>query len=177
MRDDISSRDPQRCNTSHRVWDFFWGGNHLHGFSSEPKQPWSNNTSIGYRNYDYRERCSKVAKAKNIWKEAGTDVEKWIDAWEGNLLEVLEQDKTLPPVVDLVFLDAWTSLALPALKLIIPRLRNGSVIVADRTVKGKALYHDFLTFVRDPRNGFMSLTIPFPEGFEIIVYNRGRVLS
>jgi predicted O-methyltransferase YrrM len=51
---------------------------------------------------------SKVARAKIIWKEAGTDVEKWIDAREGDLLEVLEQDETLPPVVDLVFLDGKT---------------------------------------------------------------------
>lgn len=48
---------------------------------------------------------NKVAKAKRIWEEAGKDVESWIDVREGNLLEVLEQDDILPPVVDLVFLD------------------------------------------------------------------------
>jgi predicted O-methyltransferase YrrM len=46
---------------------------------------------------------SKVAKAKAIWTE-GKDVESRIDAREGNLLEVLEEE-TLPPVIDLVFLD------------------------------------------------------------------------
>ena len=51
---------------------------------------------------------TKVVKAKSIWKEAGDDVEKWINAREGDLLEVLEQDETLPPVVDLVFLDGKT---------------------------------------------------------------------
>jgi hypothetical protein len=47
----------------------------------------------------------KVAKAKSIWKEAGKDVENCIDAREGDVLAVLEQDEILPPVVDLVFLD------------------------------------------------------------------------
>jgi predicted O-methyltransferase YrrM len=116
----------------------------------------------------------KVTKAKSIWKEAGEEVENCIDVREGDVLAVLAQDEILPLVVDLVFLDAWTSLALPALKLVLPRLRNGSVVVADRTIKGKILYHDFLTFVRDPANGFLSLTVPSPEGFEIMVYHRGR---
>lgn len=48
---------------------------------------------------------TKVAKAKSIWKEAGEDVENSIDVQEGDLLEVLEQDEILPPVVDLVFID------------------------------------------------------------------------
>jgi predicted O-methyltransferase YrrM len=52
--------------------------------------------------------CSKVAKAKEIWKEAGKDVESRIDARKGDLLEVLEED-TLPPVIDLVFLDGKIS--------------------------------------------------------------------
>jgi predicted O-methyltransferase YrrM len=47
----------------------------------------------------------KVVKAKSIWKEAGEDVENCIDAREGDVLAVLEQDEILPPVVDLVFLD------------------------------------------------------------------------
>jgi predicted O-methyltransferase YrrM len=99
----------------------------------------------------------KVAKAKSIWKEAGEDVENCINAQEGDVLAVLKQDEILPPVVDLVFLDgkyhhyavsirdvayriqAWTSVALPALKLVLPRLRNGSVVVADRTITGKIL--------------------------------------
>jgi hypothetical protein len=38
-------------------------------------------------------------------------------------------------------------------------------------------YHDFLTFVRDPRNGCMGLTMPFSGEVEIIVYNPGDVLS
>lgn len=97
----------------------------------------------------------KVQEAKGIWKEAGEDVENCIRALEGDMMEILQQDELLPPVVDLVFLDgncyvspannvadknqAWTSLALPALKLLLPRLRNGSIVVADRTITGNML--------------------------------------
>src|SRR5277367_4901014 len=52
---------------------------------------------------------SKVVKARKIWEEAGEDVSKWIDAREGDLLDVLERDETLPLVVDLVFLDGKIS--------------------------------------------------------------------
>jgi hypothetical protein len=156
---------------------------------------------------------TKVVKAKSIWKEAGDDVEKWINAREGDLLEVLEQDETLPPVVDLVFLDGKLSLYAVSVDLLLTALLSMDFTSStcfevdhteiaewicycsrqnckrESTVSGinkflvesmlicQKRYHEFLIFVRDPRNGFMSLTVPFPEGFEIIVYNRGGVLS
>ena len=48
---------------------------------------------------------SKLEQAKKIWKEAGSEVEDWIDAHEGDLLELLEDHALLPAVVDLLFLD------------------------------------------------------------------------
>jgi predicted O-methyltransferase YrrM len=53
--------------------------------------------------------CDKVANAKKIWTEAGKDVEEWIDARSGDLLEILEQDESLPDIVDLIFLDGMDS--------------------------------------------------------------------
>jgi predicted O-methyltransferase YrrM len=47
----------------------------------------------------------KVAGAKGVWNEAGKDVEDWIDARSGDILEVLKEDDSLPDTVDLVFLD------------------------------------------------------------------------
>jgi predicted O-methyltransferase YrrM len=47
----------------------------------------------------------KVAKAKEIWAEAGPEVEDWIEPREGDLLEILASDTGLPEKVDLVFLD------------------------------------------------------------------------
>ena len=47
----------------------------------------------------------KALLAKINWRKAGPAVEEWIDARSGDLLEVLEQDDSLPERVDLVFLD------------------------------------------------------------------------
>jgi hypothetical protein len=87
---------------------------------------------------------------------------------------------------------AWTSLALPALKLLLPKLRDSSVVIADKTNNAKIMYplpaemipgfvllnrrfryKDLLDFVRRPDSGFMSITIPFSEGFEVMVYKPG----
>lgn len=47
----------------------------------------------------------KIAEAKKIWAEAGSDVEGWIQSHEGDFFELLAHEKLLPPVVDLLFLD------------------------------------------------------------------------
>jgi hypothetical protein len=36
-------------------------------------------------------------------------------------------------------------------------------------------YRDLLAFVREPANGFLSMTVPFPEGFEIMIYKPSHV--
>ena len=56
----------------------------------------------------------KVRAARNIWAEAGDDVESWITSGEGDLLEALVRDDLLPETIDLLFLDgkfsSWLSL-------------------------------------------------------------------
>lgn len=64
--------------------------------------------------------------------------------------------------------------------------------MVDKTTKGSLLYvggagpddviltfsnsyQDLLAFVRDPANRFLSMTIPFPEGFELIIYKPSHV--
>lgn len=47
----------------------------------------------------------KVAKAKDIWAEAGPEVGGWIQSREGDLLDILAADTGLPEKVDMVFLD------------------------------------------------------------------------
>ena len=56
----------------------------------------------------------KIAKAKEIWAEAGPQVEEWVDSREGDLMEVLNNDKHLPETVDLLFLDGMYSNAMPS---------------------------------------------------------------
>lgn len=52
---------------------------------------------------------SKVQSARRIWTEAGKDVEDWIHPYEGEILEVLKENKSLPATVDLLFLDGMCS--------------------------------------------------------------------
>lgn len=51
---------------------------------------------------------SKAAKAKEYWKEAGEDVEPWIEMREGDLLETLKVEEGLPDQIDMLLLDSKT---------------------------------------------------------------------
>ncbi len=63
--------------------------------------------------------------------------------------------------VDLVLLDGAFSLYLPVLKLLEPHLTPGTPILAEN-----AFDHDneYLAYVRDPANGYLSQSIPISAG-------------
>ncbi|KAM5355223.1 hypothetical protein ACJ41O_001869 [Fusarium nematophilum] len=111
---------------------------------------------------------TKAARAREHWKAAGDDIEKFIDLREGDLRETLKTD--LPDQVDFLLLDIWTPLALPTLKLVHPRLRVGGTIVVDNFVAAKAGYKDLKTYLEDPANGFKTSTAPYDGGLLIAVY-------
>ncbi|KAG6040282.1 hypothetical protein E4U41_001069 [Claviceps citrina] len=114
--------------------------------------------------------ASKAARARLHWKQAGDEVEPWIELRQGDLLETLKVAEGMPEQIDLLLLDIWTPLALSTLEIIRPRLRKGAIILADNTVMAKPLYHDFLTYVDDPANGFKTTTLPYSGGFLMAVY-------
>ncbi|OBT66483.1 hypothetical protein VE03_03617 [Pseudogymnoascus sp. 23342-1-I1] len=113
---------------------------------------------------------TKAAKAREYWKEAGEEVEPYIELREGGLLETLKVEEGLPEQIDMLLLDIWTPMALPTLKIIQPRLRRGAVVIADNVVMSKILYKEFLTYVRSPENGFKTMTVPYSGGLEVSVY-------
>tara|TARA_R110002003_G_scaffold488_4_gene20066 strand:- start:96 stop:605 length:510 start_codon:yes stop_codon:yes gene_type:complete len=49
---------------------------------------------------------AKAAKAREHWKEAGPEVEEWIELREGDLLEMLKIEEGMPTKIDLVLLDS-----------------------------------------------------------------------
>ncbi|KAL3449343.1 putative O-methyltransferase [Aspergillus insuetus] len=110
---------------------------------------------------------SKADVARGYWKQCGEVVEREIDLRVGDLLETLKEDL---PVVDLLLLDIWSALALPTLKTVLPRLRPGAVVLTDNTISGAKGYADLLAFMREPKNGFQNMTLPFTNGFEMSVY-------
>ncbi|KAF9877266.1 O-methyltransferase [Colletotrichum karsti] len=64
----------------------------------------------------------------------------------------------------------WSVLALPTLKTVLPHLRHGAVVLTDNTISGAEGYKDLLAYLREPRNGFQNMTLPFTNGFEMSVY-------
>lgn len=53
--------------------------------------------------------ASKAAKAREYWKEAGEEVEPWIEVREGDLLETLRVEEGMPDVIDMLLLDSGFS--------------------------------------------------------------------
>ncbi|MFD0412301.1 O-methyltransferase [Streptomyces sp. NPDC127108] len=104
--------------------------------------------------------AAKAATARRTFAETGLD----------DLITVLEGDArdTLAAVTgsaDFVLLDGWKDLCLPVLRLLEPRLAPGTLVVADDVdLEDLAPYLDY---VRDPRNGYQSVTFPVEDGMEI----------
>ena len=107
---------------------------------------------------------AKAAKARETFAAAG--LANLIDLREGDLRETL---KVIEGPVDFVLMDIWTEMALPALELIAPHLRQGAVVVADNTTQVRHAYRHFFEFVEDPKNRLKTLTLPFDGGLEFVV--------
>jgi len=105
----------------------------------------------------------KVEAARANFKQAG--LSEIIDLREGDLRETL---KDLDGPVDFMLIDVW-EVALPALELVSPLLRPGAVVICDNTAVDAAEYRDYFEFIRDPRNRFRTMTLPFEGGLELTV--------
>jgi predicted O-methyltransferase YrrM len=106
----------------------------------------------------------KRAKAVEHLNEAGLG-----GVAEVRLGDALQTLRDLPPPVDLVLLDGWKDLYLPMLELLAPKLRPGAVVLADNVRTFKRALAPYLDYVQSGRNGFQSVTLPFPSGFEYSV--------
>ena len=105
----------------------------------------------------------KAESARTNFEEAG--LSEFIELREGDLRETL-QDVGGP--VDFMLVDIW-GVALPALELVSPSLRQGAIVVTDNTVAHADRYRDYFEYVNDPKNRFRTLVVPFDGGFELTV--------
>jgi predicted O-methyltransferase YrrM len=71
----------------------------------------------------------------------------------------------VPGPIGLVLLDGWKDLCLPVLRSLEPRLAPGALVVADDITM--ATMADYLDYVRDPANGYVSVAFPVEDGMEI----------
>ena len=102
----------------------------------------------------------KIAAARLTFAETGLD----------DLITVLEGDargtlRSLDGPADFVLLDGWKDLCLPVLRLLEPRLQPGTLVVADDI--DLSSLRPYLGYVRDPANGYQSVTFPVEDGMEI----------
>ena len=106
--------------------------------------------------------AAKVAQAGANLAEAG--LADLVTILAGDARETLA---SLPGPVGFVLLDGWKDLYLPVLRLLEPRLAPGALVVADDTVSMADRMADYLSYVRDPAHGYLSVSFPEADGLEI----------
>jgi predicted O-methyltransferase YrrM len=82
--------------------------------------------------------------------------------------DALRSFRDLGGPIDLLLVDGWPSgqvptLALSVLQLVAPQLRPGALVLNDNGED------DYLAYVRDPANGFISMSLPLKGGMELSV--------
>ena len=97
--------------------------------------------------------------------EAG-GLSRFIDLREGDLANTLAD---LEGPVDFVLFDIWTEALPAALSHIWPKLRPGSVLIADNTTSSRRGCENYFAFIADPKNGLKTMTLPFEGGLEFTV--------
>ncbi len=108
--------------------------------------------------------AGKIRKARNYLEEAG--LAEQVNIREGDALDTL---RDIAGPLDLVLLDGWKGLYLPILKMLTPALHSRSVILADDVHVFPKLLVSYIDYVRNPENGFSSVTVPIGAGLEYSV--------
>jgi len=104
--------------------------------------------------------AAKIGAAHRNLLEAG--VADKVTILQGDALRTLTD---VPGPIGLALLDGWKDMNLPVLKLLEPRLAAGALIIADDS--SFETMTDYLHYVRDRANGYVSVTFPVADGMEI----------
>src|ERR1700744_837723 len=102
----------------------------------------------------------KVDRARQNLSEAGVDGP--VTVLPGAARDTLGR---LPGPIGLVLLDGWKDLYRPVLALLEPKLSPGALVIADDT--SFASVADYLSYIRDPAHGYVSVSFPVEDGMEI----------
>ena len=103
----------------------------------------------------------KVQAARHNLRDARLD--SWVDLREGDARQTL---RDLGGPVDFVLIDGWPtptepSLACQVVRIVAPQVRSGGLLMNDNAEA------DYLAYVRDPANGFVSISLPLKGGTEL----------
>jgi len=107
--------------------------------------------------------ASKAVRAKQHFAEAG--LAEQVEIRIGDAFETL---KGLSEI-DLLLLDGWKPLYYPLLKQLEPALSPACLIIADDTISMADEMRDYLAYVRNRSNGYVSSEIPLDDGLEVSV--------
>ncbi|MEO8669004.1 MAG: methyltransferase, partial [Bauldia sp.] len=76
----------------------------------------------------------------------------------------------VPAPVDFVLLDGWKELYQPVLELLVPKLRKGSVVVADDIFRFRTALAPYVSLMQSGKSGFTSTSLRMAGGLEYSVY-------
>ncbi len=107
--------------------------------------------------------ASKAERARKNLDAAG--LLDLVEIRVGNALETLRTGIDDP--IDLVLLDGPKDLYLPLLRLLESRLAPGALIAADNAKDIEGPMAGYLAYVREPRNGYLSVHLPVDHGNEL----------
>ena len=107
--------------------------------------------------------ASKAARAAQNFETAG--LSKWIEIRQGDAFQTLAGVTG----IDLLLLDAWKPMYYPMLKQLEPVLSPGCLVLADDVIGMADEMQDYLSYVRDPANGYVSSLIPLDDGLELSI--------
>lgn len=111
----------------------------------------------------------KARRAQANLEEAG--LAAFVEIRVGDALQTLRTDLG---EVDFMLNDGSPRPALDVLKIVAPSLRQGAVVVTDNVGVFQSDYRDYVAYVREPRHGFASMTLPFRAGTEYSVRQQAR---
>jgi predicted O-methyltransferase YrrM len=109
----------------------------------------------------------KAERARGYIAAAG--LADLVDLRVGDALETL---KDVTSGVSMAFLDGWKDLYLPFLKMIESALQPGGIVVADDLDLFPDVLREYLSYVRDPAHGYVSVTLQIGDAMEMSVRAR-----
>ena len=104
----------------------------------------------------------KAERAREYIAEAG--LSDLVDLRVGDALKTL---RGLERDVALVFLDGAKDLYLPVLRLVEPSLKPGALVIGDDIDLFPDALATYLSYVRDPANGYVSVKVPIGDAMEL----------
>lgn len=107
---------------------------------------------------------AKAERALSHVREAG--LADHVDIRVGDALETL---RDLDGPVDLMLNDGFPDAALDVLRLVTPHLRPGAVVITDNVGMMRGDYADYMAWLHNPANGFISVRVPYKGGTEVSV--------